>query len=295
MEERREAAKLQSNVPWSFWMPPEEEVEIVVLDEAIDTFYRHEHALPDPNNQNRPTKFVPCLEAPDDGEFCPVCENAPDSHPSYVMIFTILTFYEDKDGNEAFSRKLMRVKLGMQPKWTRMQDSSAVRDGNNGSMRGAIVKIFRDDQRSPNTGSDIDLVGFMSEDELSEYVREYTNREGKTIQEDASQPVDYDEVFPPMTYDQLLKVVGGRPRPGSRATEDAELDDEGVTDEAWNSADEEAEEEWEEGDEEAEEEGEEEVEEEAEEEVEEAPPRRRAGVRPAVRPAARPAARKGRR
>lgn len=216
IRERRAQRQAQGNQPFRFWMPPNSERKVLVLDEQPD-FFRYEHAMMN-RDSGRNDLYTDCI---DEFDTCPVCENS-DSRPYYAMYLTVIDLepYTNKQGEEVeWSRKLFVVKSGMQRAWTREYER-------NGSLRGKIFTIFRDGDKDPVTGNQIeeDLEEEpYTEDEMAEFERSWTDRENRTHTEDCSVCFDYEEIMPEMTSDELLRISGGNPAPGSRQAEEEEL------------------------------------------------------------------------
>jgi len=132
-----------------------------------------------------------------------------------------------REGEEIpWSRKLFMVKSGMQRDWFRAEDSLK-REDEHRPMRGAIFRIFRDDDKKPRTGNSIEFVEYMDEEELSEYVREWEDRDRKLNTEDCSVPFDYDEIMPDWDEKEIAERLNlkHKPRPGSREEAEQEMDD----------------------------------------------------------------------
>lgn len=186
IRQRREQRRLAGNNPFRFWMPQNSERQVIVLDAEPD-FYRYEHALDNPDS-NRRDLFTDCI---DDSDNCPICENT-DSRSYYALYMTVIDLepYTDRQGNEVeWSRKLFVVKSGMQRTWVREYERL-------GSLRGRVFTLYRDGDKDPVVGNQIAEADEdpYTENELSEFVREWTDRENKTHTEDCSQPFDYDEI-----------------------------------------------------------------------------------------------------
>lgn len=196
--ERKAEREKQRNQPFRFRMRPGEEGrEVVVLDDNPD-FFMYEHTL-----KNPATGFwnlhLSCCQVFDD---CAVC-NAHEP-ASYNMVLTVLDLepYTSRAGAEVpYSRKLFIVKSKQHKKFLRTFTK-------NGTLRGAVFILSRDDDKSPVIGSDIEFDGFLPEEDLAEYVRSYTDREGKEHVEDCSVPFDYDELFDEPDPELLRKHAG---------------------------------------------------------------------------------------
>ena len=238
IKKRREQRQQQYGQPRRFWMPYDGwvpqgrrgrgaepatgERRIVVLDNEPE-FFRYEHEI---SEKNGDTVHYDCLQ--ETQENCPVCDET-GNQSYYALFLTVLDLegYEDKNGNRVpWSRKLFVVKAGMQRTWVRQFE-------NHGSLRGRIFTVIRDNDKSPRTGNEIvDTGKKFSEKKLATYINTYKDRNGKTHTEDCSQPYNYDELFPPMTREELERAVGADPTPGSRRHESRNLDDDDLEDDA---------------------------------------------------------------
>jgi hypothetical protein len=219
---RKEAAQNRTNQPFRLYVKPGTTKEVIVLDEAPD-WYMYEHQLQDPQTK-RWNIFTGCLTEKND---CPVCKSV-GREGYYALVLSVIDLepYTTRDGKTVeWSRKLMVVKTSQIKKFVRRFD-------NEGSLRGAVFELSRDGDKEPATGSDIELVEFVDEDELKSYKRSWKDREGKTHKEDCSVPFDYEKIFEEPTYEGLAKLIGVNPNlPGSDAEADEELDDENDWDE----------------------------------------------------------------
>lgn len=219
-EARREAQKASFNEPFRFFVKPGQSTEIIIVDEEPD-FFRSEHALMNPRSK-RYNLFVPCL---DEHTNCPAC--ALSDKPAYFgMYLTIidLTPYEDKDGNEVlWSKKIMLVKQQQQKKIMRYFEK-------HGTLRGMVLSMTRDDDKSAAIGNDIEFVEFVEEEELEGYVTEYTDKDGKVHEVIGYEPFDYTAIYPDMTEKQVAALAGGKPLPekpaGRRGARDEEEEEE---------------------------------------------------------------------
>lgn len=233
-EAERELRKNTPREPFRFFCSPGEEREIVIVDDQPD-FFRNEHQLKD-RTTGRYSKFVPCI---DEAANCPVCA-APDAkQPYFAMYLTVidLTPYTNRDGDEIeWSKKLLVVKASQQKKFSRLY-------AKHGTLRGLNLLMTRTGDKSAAIGDDIEDLGFFDEEELEEFVTEYTDREGNVQEIIGHEPFDYEEIFPDMTERQLAAIAGvdsgsvgnrrsddesiGRSRPGrSRNRGDEEEEDE---------------------------------------------------------------------
>ena len=198
-EVRKAAAQASMKEPFRFFVRPGESATIIIVDEAPD-FFRMEHALMNPRTK-RYNLFVPCL---DEHTNCPAC--AVSDKPAYfAMYLTVidLTPYE-KDGHEVeWSKKMMVVKATQQKKIMRLYEK-------HGTLRGMELLMTRDGDMDAAIGNDIEFQGFVPEEELQDYITEYTDREKKVHEVIGDEPFDYEDIYPDMGEDEVAALVGGR-------------------------------------------------------------------------------------
>lgn len=211
-EARKEARAQMSHMPFRFFMAPGDSREIVIVDEAPD-FFRYEHNMQ--SDSGRWDIFTACIN---EHANCPVCSST-NRQPYFAMYLTIidLTPYDNKDGEEIpWSKKLLVVKAAQQKKIARLYER-------HGTMRGMILQMTRDSDKDSNIGNDIEFVDFMPEDELAEYVTEFTDKDNKVHEVIGNEVYDYDDLFPEPTEEQLIAISGGRASAGSRGSDRREL------------------------------------------------------------------------
>lgn len=201
-----------SKQPFRFYVEAGKSKEIIIVDEGI-TFARNEHALKNPRT-GRFDLYLPCIAEHCN---CPVCSAHPDKQPYFAAYLTIidLTEYETNDGETVyFTKRLLEIKQMQQKKFIRLQEQ-------HGSLRGMVLTMTRDSKKDARIGNDIEFSGeVLPEEDLQQYERTYTDREGKEQVIIAHEPYDYEELFPDMTEQQLRAICNGTPEPGSRDFDD---------------------------------------------------------------------------
>lgn len=208
----REARKNAPLQPFRYFTKVGEESEIVIVDDK-PRFVRHEHALKN-RRTGRYDIYVPCI---DEHCACPAC-NVSERPSYFAMYLTVIDFtgYEDKDGNWIeFSKKLLVVKQTQQKKIVRFYDRER-------SLRGMRLTMVRNGEKEAAIG-DPEFVGFLTEEELRQYVFEYTDKEGEVHTVYCDEPYDYEALMPPMTEDEIRALVGGDAPMGSRRNDDRDL------------------------------------------------------------------------
>ena len=209
-EAMREARKSRTYEPHRFYVPVGDTREIIIVDEEPD-FFRNEHNLRNPSTK-RFDLFTPCI---DESANCPVCA-ASDKPAYFAMYLTVIdtTPFETRAGDEVeWSKKLLVVKPAQQKKIARLLEQ-------HGTLRGMRLAMTRDGEKDAAIGNDIEFVEFVPEDELAEYVDEYTDKDGEVHEVIGDEPFDYEAIYPDMTEKQLKAIAGGAASVGNRDDDD---------------------------------------------------------------------------
>lgn len=209
-EAMREARKARTYEPHRFYVPVGETREIIIVDEEPD-FFRNEHNLRNPSTK-RFDLFTPCI---DESANCPVCA-ASDKPAYFAMYLTVIdtTPFETRAGDEVeWSKKLLVVKPAQQKKIARLLEQ-------HGTLRGMRLAMTRDGDKDAAIGNDIEFIDFVSEDELADYVDEYTDKDGEVHEVIGDEPFDYEAIYPDMTEKQLKAIAGGASSVGNRDDDD---------------------------------------------------------------------------
>lgn len=199
-EARKAAAQASMKEPFRFYVKPGQSADIIIVDEAPD-FFRTEHALMNPRTK-RFNLFVPCI---DEHTNCPAC--AVSDKPAYfAMYLTVidLTPFTNGAGEEVeWTKKIMVVKATQQKKIMRLYEK-------HGTLRGMELTMTRDGDMDAAIGNDIEFQGFVPEEELQEYVTEYTDKEKKVHEVFGDEPFDYEDIYPDQSEKEIAALVGGR-------------------------------------------------------------------------------------
>lgn len=209
-KQKQAARKEAQNMPFRFRIAPDSSTQFIVVDDAPD-FFRFEHNMKNPATGFWDT-FTGCVAEWDN---CPVCE-AAGKDPYYAMYLTVidLTPFSTKDGTKhEFSRKLLVVKPAQQKKFHRLYNKFAAEGL---TLRGALFEATRDSDKDSSIGNELEYIEHVSEEEMQDYVREWTDRDKKRHTENCSEAYDYEKLFEAPDTEKLRAIVGGRPTPGSR-------------------------------------------------------------------------------
>lgn len=211
---RKEEREALGNIPSRFFLKRGTNTSVIVLDDS-PSFFRYEHNYMGEGAKFK-NMFVECLS---ESEICPACKALPDSRPYYVMILTIidLTPYVNAQNEEIpFNRKLLAIKSNQQEKFQRKVDAYIK---THGTLRGAIIDIYRSNsETSPASGDDFEFVDFEdvdSKEAADYYVRAWRDKAGVDHVETLVDCVDYEEVFPTPTVEELEEMFGIEPPAGS--------------------------------------------------------------------------------
>lgn len=214
---RRDAAASGVHEPMRFWLPPGESTQCIIVDDE-PSFFRLEHNMKDPRT-GKWTKYSGCVS---EFDHCPICEHlGKDAYYALYLTVIDLTEYTNSKGEKVdASRKLLVVKSVQHKKIQRLLER-AERDGR--TMRGMLLEFTRDGDKDSAIGNEIEFIEYVEEDEMREYVREYTDRDKKKHVDKMYEVFDYDAIFPEADPDELRRMVGADPVPGSRAHRAREL------------------------------------------------------------------------
>lgn len=203
---RSDERQANASKPFRFRVKVNETAQCIILDDKPD-FFQYEHTLKGADGYYN--LFMGCTKEDDN---CPACEvsGKESTYCMYLTVIDLTPFTTRNNETIEFSRKLFVVKNQQQKKLLRMAERE-------GSLRGALLSCSRDGAKEPAIGNDLELEEFVSEEELGNYIREWTDKEGNLKTEDCSEPYEYETIFEEATTESLRALVGGSPTPGSRA------------------------------------------------------------------------------
>lgn len=173
----------KKDTPFSFWLKPGSEAEVIILDKG-EPFFVSLHKVKDARG-----KYVDEVCIADTGQHCPLCEST-GKEGSYTMVATVLDRrpYKTRDGKTIkVSKKLMFVKGRNLPKFQRIYEGKAKQN-----LRGIKLTCRRDGEKESAMGEDIEFGGRVSEEFLAKFG-------------DNSKPADYPKIFAMPSADDLVK------------------------------------------------------------------------------------------
>lgn len=200
-DKANEEAKARSQFSASqnrFYLPPNAEAEIIILDKEI-TVGMFEHDIPIPGKKFK--RYVPCIAAIP-GMTCPLCRAG--DRKTYRMFVSILDLseYEGKGGKKVTRRKrLLPINQGDKEKWQAInQDTKKL----HGTLRGTYIYMKRPNEtRSSRIGDPFAIEGklwqHMPEAELLKAYGHKAKVEGQKVIAPANDditPFNYDAIFP---------------------------------------------------------------------------------------------------
>jgi hypothetical protein len=181
---------------------------LVIVDEQF-TFAMREHNLKGSDgwfHQHR------CIA---DYDSCPICA-LPDNRPYDCVILTVLdTTPWEKDGvTHDYTKRYLALKKGDYEKFKTIASTQ------NNQLRGIVLEMSRGWGEKDSANGVPSFVNKLSEEELIEMFgspeKKYPS--GFTVPANSAlAPFNYEDIFPIPTRDELAKVTGAGPRPGSEA------------------------------------------------------------------------------
>lgn len=181
------------NMPLRFWLPVGESATLTFLDSAGFYFYEHQ-VKKDGHWRN----WYTCVR--DFEPECPLCDAGHQS--SYVTAYTVIDHREyvsQKDGKRYGNiKKLFVAKRNVNKKLVRRRDEDL-----DGDLTFAVLKFTRDTRDDPSTGSDIVVRKKLTREEVLRF------KPAEMSEAEWLAPINYIEVFKPLTVDQLRRISRG--------------------------------------------------------------------------------------
>lgn len=194
--------EIRNAQPLRFRMKAGEERTVIVTD--VEPFFMYEHQY-----ETRPGVWAGFDRCRKELGICPACERL-EREGAYVMMLTVIDLqpFTKKNGEKVKrSKKLLSVKTSMIPKYKRLFEK------NGETFRGMKLKLYRDTNKEPNTGSEVDLVKILTEAEMAKYG-------------DLANPTDYEKAFPMPTENELReKHKTGKPAGSEDIEDDGDAED----------------------------------------------------------------------
>lgn len=166
-ERQEEEYQKRKDTPFSFWLKPGTEAEVIILDKGAP-FFVSMHKVKIANGKNG--KWVDEVCIADTGQACPLCEST-GKEGSYTMVLTCLDRrpYKVKSGVNAgktikVSKKLLYVKGRNLPKFERQYNGKAKEN-----LRGIKILCHRSGEKESAMGEDLEFRGRISEELLAKY------------------------------------------------------------------------------------------------------------------------------
>ncbi len=181
-----------------FWLKPEEEAEIMFVDDSPFNIYEHKIPVGE-----RYMSYI-CTK---EWEACPLCSAFPKDRPRYVNYFTVIDMrsYVDKTGKKIpYSKKLFGAKNVLSKMLYDIRKTK-------GALKHAVVRVKRYSATSSNTGDFIEFVRFVK------------NPAGAFGKENLI-PFEYEKIFAPLTKEELERL-GIAAQDKTIGREDIDVDD----------------------------------------------------------------------
>jgi hypothetical protein len=204
-DEQKRERENRKNQPMRYRLRDGDEGTITILDKG-DPFFMYEHEWQGAKGYY--DQHEVCIK---DTELCPLCQKL-SKEGYYVMMLTVIDhrgFTPKRGPNRGkevkWSRKLFPVKVGMIPKYQRLYTR-------HGDLRGLKLKLYRDGDRAPATGSDVEFIAKVPVAKL------------QRIYGEQAQAFKYEELFPRLTVKEMRSKYGGVKAAGSEDVEEG-MDD----------------------------------------------------------------------
>lgn len=202
----RKKQELERLKPWNLSVGVGKSIEVYILDHG-EPWTRYEHTVGGgPNSRG---KIYPCIK--DGNEQCPLCQRE-SKEGAFVMYLTCVVpidSYEKADGEvvtRRFQKKLFPIKTKMSGKYQRLFET-------HGNLRGAVLRVSRDNKMDPATGNDVDYLRRLSEADIKKFAAAAGfkgDTKDQIIKAKIDEPYDYEKVMPRPSGKELAAMVGVR-------------------------------------------------------------------------------------
>jgi hypothetical protein len=126
----------------------------------------------------------------------------------YLTCVVPIEQYKKADGEQVtrrFSKKLFPIKTKMAGKYQRLYEK-------HGNLRGAVLRVSRDNKMDPTTGNDVEFVKRLTEKQIQEYAKgmqiKDADQRDRVIKAKIAEAFDYDKVMPTPKAKELAAMVG---------------------------------------------------------------------------------------
>lgn len=233
VEGERKRWEAEKNKPWEISVPVGGTLDVYLLDEGEPhACYQHDIG----GGPNSRAKTYPCLQ--DTGDPCPLCAKEGKAG-YYILHYTAVApkeTYTNKEGTEVtrrFQKKLFPIKIKMMEKYKR----EFIRQG--ATMRGVKLRLIRDSKMDPKTGNDFEVIGKLTEAQMTAYANGDFKGVDKETRErikraELTKAFDYNKVFPVIDGKTLAQMAGAGKNYGGEGLGSADFDqDDGEEDSGW--------------------------------------------------------------
>lgn len=186
-------------------MPPDKSTQVTFLD--TEGFFLSEHQIKQDGHWRN---WYTCLKDISEDGSCPLCEEG--DNPAYICAFTVIdhTKFTTKKGTKVVaSKRLLVLKSTARNKVLKQKER---RDGD---LVGCKFEVTRYNKKEAATGEDWEFLQRVDMKEFGEALKEAgVIPEGQTVEE-FLHPYDYEEIFHPLTPEEMRTAAGIRQPIGS--------------------------------------------------------------------------------
>lgn len=175
--------------PFRFWLKPEEDGEIIFLDDEGFAFWEHELKI-----GGKWGNFVTCLRGVDP-KGCPICKHRGRADRYLITLRTIIDLrgYTTKQGEtREWSTRVLPAKDKVNKLIERRRKAR-------GTLIGSKFTVIRTEAKSPRCGDDFE---FIEEVDLSPF--KYKDQKGDVI---VAAPYEYQKIYEPLDYETVKSMI----------------------------------------------------------------------------------------
>lgn len=205
----------ESNGPQRIWLPPQETVRGMFLDDDPCSFWEHGFKQNGKWGGHEPCHKKNRALASNSGNRCPICDSGDKMWPYFVGLHSMMVmtpWFTKKDNREInFQRKIFAAKMGSDEKPGILKKLERLRS-THGRLKGIIFDIYRSGKKTESCGDEFTVVEKIDVANIETYGRELVAKYVARINEKvaAKDQITVDTIFKknPWTSFNFEKLMG---------------------------------------------------------------------------------------
>lgn len=178
-----------------FWLNPEEEKRVIILDDEDFVLYEHHVKI-----NGKWGNFFTCLKGHDGADACPLCMSGNQRRWTSFITVIDCTGFIGKDG------KRIQYRRSLFPMTPTIADRFSALRSKKTTLVNCLVDLKRTSENAPRLGDIWDIVKEGVDVENDKKLRWKSNKDGKMH---SPEPFEYIKIFAPKTESELKALASG--------------------------------------------------------------------------------------